>query len=85
MDSIVHRFKQALRTNLKIWKDDLNLIAISGGTSSMALLDLMHYSLFGGADSVSGRKMFFKVHVIYIDEGPAIYDWSLEKHAENLK
>ena len=47
MDSIVHRFKSSLRTNLKIWKDDLNLICISGGSASMALLDLMHNALFG--------------------------------------
>jgi cytoplasmic tRNA 2-thiolation protein 2 len=47
MESVVHRFKQSLRLNLKIWKDDLNLICISGGSSSMALLDLMHEALFG--------------------------------------
>jgi len=47
MDSMIHRFKMSLRLNLKIWKDDLNLICISGGSSSMALLDLMHDSLFG--------------------------------------
>ena len=52
MDSIVHRFKQALRTNLKIWKDDLNLICVSGGSSSMALLDLMHQALFAGTEEV---------------------------------
>jgi len=47
MDSMIHRFKMSLRLNLKIWKDDLNVICISGGSSSMALLDLMHDSLFG--------------------------------------
>lgn len=47
MESMIHRFKMSLRTNLKIWKDDLNLICISGGSNSMALLDLMHDSLFG--------------------------------------
>ena len=47
MEGLVHRFKMSLRTNLKIWKDDLNLICISGGSNSMALLDLMHESLFG--------------------------------------
>lgn len=43
----MHRFKSSLRKNLKIWKDDLNLICISGGSSSMALLNMMHESLFG--------------------------------------
>jgi tRNA(Ile)-lysidine synthase TilS/MesJ len=52
MHSIVHRFKQALRTNLKIWKDDLNLICVSGGSSSMALMDLMHQALFVGTEEV---------------------------------
>jgi len=47
MDSVIHRFKMSLRTNLKIWKDDLNLICISGGSNSMALLDMMHDALFG--------------------------------------
>ena len=47
MESVVARFKMSLRLNLKIWKDDLNLICISGGSSSMGLLDLMHEALFG--------------------------------------
>ena len=84
MDSIVHRFKQALRTNLKIWKDDLNLICVSGGSSSMALLDLMHQALFAGTEEVvthiSQKKMFFKVHVLYIDEGQAVYGWDDDFH-----
>ena len=82
MDSVVHRFKSSLRVNLKIWKDDLNLICISGGSASMALLDLMHNSLFGdeekekdGAVKITQRKMFFKVHVLHIDEGRAVYGW----------
>ncbi len=75
MDSIITTFKKSLRINLKIWKDDLNLICISGGSSSMALLDLMHESMFGNT-SKTNRKLFFKVHVIYIDEGRAVYGWS---------
>lgn len=75
MDSMIHRFKMSLRTNLKIWKDDLNLIAISGGSYSMALLDMMYEALFG-QNSQSQRKMFFKVHVLYIDEGRVVYDWT---------
>ena len=77
MDSVVHRFKMSLRLNLKIWKDDLNLICISGGSSSMALMDLMHEALFGQT-SLTQRKMFFKVHVLYIDEGRAVYNWTEE-------
>ena len=44
----------------------------------MALLDLMHDSLFG-TTSQSQRKMFFSVHVLYIDEGQAVYGWDEEK------
>lgn len=72
----VHRFKSSLRSNLKIWKDDLNLICISGGSNSMALLNLMYQSLFG---TVSNRKMFFRVHILYIEEGSAVYGWDDEK------
>jgi tRNA(Ile)-lysidine synthase TilS/MesJ len=87
MESVVARFKASLRLNLKIWKDDLNLICISGGSSSMSLLDLMHEALFGNT-SISQRKMFFKVHILYIDEGRAVYGWSHEtwqKHIEFIK
>lgn len=84
MEALIHRFKMSLRTNLKIWKDDLNLICISGGSNSMALLDLMHQALFG-VSTQTQRKMFFKVHVIYVDEGRAIYGWSEEEHAKNIK
>ena len=84
MESIIHRFKQSLRLNLKIWKDDLNLICISGGSCSMALLDLLHDSLFG-TSSQTQRKMFFRVHVLYIDEGPAVYNWSDDFHNEQIE
>lgn len=81
MESMVLRFKQSLRTNLKIWKDDLNLICISGGSSSMALAALMHESLF--AEAVSKRKMFFKVHCLYIDEA-SVFGLSDEKRHANI-
>lgn len=84
MESMIHRFKMSLRTNLKIWKDDLNLICISGGSNSMALLDLMHESLFGTSTQTQ-RKMFFKVHVLYIDEGRAVFDWGEKEHQQNLE
>lgn len=45
----------------------------------MAMLHLMYISLFGDAQ----RKMFFKVHIVYIDES-AIYKWDEEKEAENM-
>lgn len=45
----------------------------------MALLHLMYDSLFGDAQ----RKMFFKVHIIHIDES-AVYDWSDEERTANL-
>lgn len=47
LDILVHRFKSSLRQNLKIWKDDLNLVCISGGSNSMALLNMLYFSLFG--------------------------------------
>lgn len=83
MESMIHRFKMSLRTNLKIWKDDLNVICVSGGSNSMALLDLMHDALFG-TSSQSQRKMFFKVHVLYIDEGISVYEWTPEFHQQHI-
>jgi hypothetical protein len=45
----------------------------------MALLHLMYDSLFGE----TFRKMFFKVHIVHIDES-AVYDWSPEQTATNI-
>lgn len=47
----------------------------------MALLNLMYQSLFGG---LSQRKMFFRVHILYIDEGSAVYGWDQEKREQNI-
>lgn len=47
LDILVHRFKSSLRQNLKIWKDDLNLVCISGGSNSMGMLNMLYKSLFG--------------------------------------
>jgi hypothetical protein len=66
----VHKFKSSLRQNLKIWKDDLNLVCISGGSNSMAMLNMLYFSLFGNQ---SNRKMFFRVHILYIDECRSVY------------
>lgn len=81
LDILVHKFKSSLRQNLKIWKDDLNLVCISGGSNSMGMLNMLYMSLFGNQ---SNRKMFFRVHVLYIDEGPAVYGLSEGQHAANL-
>jgi len=48
----------------------------------MGLMDLMHQALFG--ETQTKRKMFFKVHILYIDEGRAVYDWSEETHQKNI-
>ena len=77
----MHKFKSSLRQNLKIWKDDLNLVCISGGSNSMGMLNMLYMSLFGNQ---SNRKMFFRVHVLYIDESPAVYGLSEGQHAANL-
>ena len=29
--------------------------------------------------------MFFRVHVLYIDEGPSVYGWTEEQHRDNLQ
>jgi tRNA(Ile)-lysidine synthase TilS/MesJ len=81
LDILVHKFKSSLRQNLKIWKDDLNLVCISGGSNSMGMLNMLYKSLFGNQ---SNRKMFFRVHILYIDEGPVVYGHSEEQHAATL-
>lgn len=47
----------------------------------MALINLMYMSLFG---NVSNRKMFFRVHILYIEEGSAVYGWDDEKRQKNI-
>ena len=47
----------------------------------MALIHLMYQSLFG---NVSNRKMFFRVHIFYVDEGAAVYGWDEAKRLENM-
>ena len=47
----------------------------------MGMLNMLYMSLFGNQ---SNRKMFFRVHVLYIDEGPAVYGLSEEQHTANL-
>ena len=81
LEMTTHRFKSSLRQNLKIWKDDLNLVAVSGGSHSMGMLNLLFQSLF---NNQSTRKMFFSVHILYIDEGRAVYGHSEEQRQKTL-
>lgn len=46
----------------------------------MALLHMMHESLFGS----SNRKMFFKVHVLHIEESATVYGISEEQRQKNI-
>ena len=47
----------------------------------MALLNMLHESLFGHQ---SNRKMFFKVHIVYIEERSAVYDLNDEERQRNI-
>ncbi len=47
----------------------------------MALLNMLWFSLFGNQ---SNRKMFFRVHILYVDEGPAVYNHTPEINELNL-
>ena len=42
----------------------------------MAMLHFLYNCLSG---NTSQKKMFFKVHILYIDEGRAVYGWSDEE------
>ena len=72
---LIHRFKNAITRHVRIQKDYPNLVAISGGSNSMALLYFLYNCLSG---NTSSKKMFFKIHILYIEEGPAVYGWSPE-------
>jgi hypothetical protein len=47
----------------------------------MALLNMLHFSLFGNQ---SNRKMFFRVHILYIEEGSIVYGHDEETRAKNI-
>lgn len=66
MQMLIHRFKNSIIRHVRVQKDFPNLVAVSGGSNSMAMLDLLNQCLSG---NTSAKKMFFKVHVLYIDEG----------------
>lgn len=48
----------------------------------MAMLNLMWQSLFGNNQN---RKMFFRVHILFIEEGSAVYKWSDQRRQEVIK
>jgi hypothetical protein len=47
----------------------------------MGMLNMLYKSLFGNNQN---RKMFFRVHILYIDEGSTVYGHSEEQHQANL-
>lgn len=70
---LIHRFKNALVRSIRIQKDYPILAAISGGSNSMAMLNFLYNCLAGNK---SQKRMFFKVHILYIDEGRSVFEWS---------
>ena len=73
---LTHRFKNALVRYVRIQKDYPNLVTISGGSNSMAMLHFLYFCLSG---NTSQKKMFFKIHVLYIDEARAVFNVSQEE------
>ena len=47
----------------------------------MALLNMLYFSLFGNHQN---RKMFFRVHILYIEEGSVVYHRDLETRTKNI-
>jgi len=70
-----HRFKNSIVRYIRIQKDYPNLVAVSGGSNSMAMLHLLYNCLNGNK---SAKRMFFKIHILYIDEG-TVFDWTNEQ------
>ena len=73
---LTHRFKNALVRYVRIQKDFPNLVAISGGSNSMAMLHFLYCCLNG---NTSLKKMFFKIHILYIDEARGVYGATQEE------
>ena len=78
---LTHRFKNALVRYVRIQKDYPNLVAVSGGSNSMAMLHFLHCCLNG---NTSQKKMFFKIHVLFIDEAVGVFE-SHEEEAEKQR
>lgn len=79
---LTHRFKNALVRYVRIQKDYPNLVAVSGGSNSMAMLHFLHCCLNG---NTSQKKMFFKIHVLYIDEARGVYGVPDERAEANCQ
>ena len=73
---LIHKFKNALKTHVRFQKDFPNLVAISGGSNSMAMLHFLFTCMEGDK---SAKRMFLKCHILYIDEGAAVYGWTEEQ------
>jgi 3'-phosphoadenosine 5'-phosphosulfate sulfotransferase (PAPS reductase)/FAD synthetase len=81
IQNVGHRFKNTLLRYCRVQKDFPNLVAVSGGSNSMAMLHLIWMCLSGNK---SQKKMFFKVHVLYIDE-TSIYGVDQEEAARRRR
>ena len=77
---LTHRFKNAMVRHIRIQKDYPNLVAVSGGSNSMAMLHFLYLCLNGNK---SQKRMFLKIHILYIDETRGIYGSSEEKSNAN--
>jgi cytoplasmic tRNA 2-thiolation protein 2 len=75
-----HKFRAGLRTSVKIWKEDLILVCVSGGQNSIALAKMVNECLF----NPSQRKMFFKAQLFHINES-AIYNFNEKQEQANLE
>lgn len=74
---IVHKFRAIIGKSKLIRDAEPVLLAYSGGSSSSALLHLVH----DGMEKSKFKKLRFKAEVVYIDEG-ATLGWSHEKRQE---
>lgn len=81
MFMLTHRFKNSIVRYVRIQKDFPNLVAVSGGSNSMAMLNLLHNCLSGNKQA---KKMFFKVHILYIDEG-TVFGWTDQQRDANRR
>jgi len=62
--NIEHRFKSNLRGNLNVLKENVLLVTISSGLNSMAMLRMLKNAL----TATGNRKIYFTVHLLYIEE-----------------
>ncbi|CAE1163805.1 CTU2 [Acanthosepion pharaonis] len=74
---VVHKFRAVIGKSKLIRDAEAVLLAYSGGSSSSALLHLVH----DGMEKSKFKKLRFKADVVYIDEG-ATFGWNWEKRQE---